>query len=399
MSHARRLPAIFMATAAMVAVPTASVAQAGFLDGVITTVLPGVPVPPLPNVPGLTELPATPAELAPLTGLLQTLATGGAPTDLTAVTALLSQVNAQLPAGAQQLPIASLLTQLQTGGAPTALELATLGDLLQQIAATPGVPAELAALVNPIAATLGATGGLTGLPATGSGLDGLLGLVQGGALPTGDALAPVLALLTSVSKQLPVGEQTAITDLIASLGANPSAEALAPLGELLQLLAGAPGVPAPLSMTLTQLGASLGAIPKPAATTAAAPAATTKAAPVAAAAIPAAATALPAGPKAAIKGVRVDKKRTKLTVTLKCPAGKGACTSIVYALRGAKLATAAQTLSIPAGTTVSRSFKLNAASRKAAKVKGFRVTVNALGTGGLTTKKASVKKVAAAKRK
>ncbi len=373
----RRLPAVLLASVAFTAIPAASVAQAGLLPGPLGQIL------PLPSAP--TQLPATPAELAPLGGLLGSLAGGAAPTatDLAALTTLLGSLQGE-PG------VEAILAQLH-GGA-SLMELPALGDLLQSLAATPGVPAPLAALLNPIAATLGGEV-LTGLPSATS-LAPLLALVQGGGVPTGGDLSSVLALLDAVKAQLPAGEAGAIDALLGSLGPNPSPAALAPLGQLLQLLAGAPGVPAPLSATLTQLGVSLGAIPKPAAASAgAAPAAAQPVLAPSGSFAPVARAAAP-GPKAAVKAVKVDKGRTRLTVSVKCPAGRGACTSIVYALRGGKLVSAAQTIAIPAGKTVTRSFKLNAAARKAVEVRGYRVTVGALSTGGLTQKGFSVKRVA-----
>ncbi len=405
----RHLSVGFLAALSVAVLPTASASAA---DG---TAAPAVapsrallPVLPLPGVPLLTGLPTSPDQLTGLTSLLGTLAGGGAvsTTNLAPVTALLTQVSAQLPAD-QQAAIAALVSQLNAGGVPSAAVLAPVGALLQQIAMTPGVPAPLLAVLNPIAATLGGTGGFTGLPSSPTDLAGLTGLLgtlsalPSGGIPSLTEIAPLIALLNQVSAQLPPDQKAAVDALVAelALGGAPSAAVLAPVGTLLLSIATAPGVPAPLSAVLGQLGASLaGRIPavppKPVVpVTPGTPGAGVFSGTPGGGGQPGA-----TGPKATIQSVRVDARRMQIRVSVRCPAGSGSCVSAIYALRGKALAAPIQQLSVPAGASATRSLKLNGATRRALKKRGFSAVVGVVGPGGVDQRKATVKRAAKAKK-
>ncbi len=95
----------------------------------------------------------------------------------------------------------------------------------------------------------------------------------------------------------------------------------------------------------------------------------------------------------------MDKKRTRLRVVVRCPAGGPSCTAGLFAVKGKKLLAPAQTITIPAGTSVAQKVKLSSAIRKGLKAKGFRATIGVISAGGTDTRKATVKRLPKAKKK
>ncbi|MDO8208862.1 hypothetical protein [Conexibacter sp. CPCC 206217] len=133
--------------------------------------------------------PLAPGVLTPVGRLLQQLATtDGVPTPVAQLLDGLGDTldgdgTAGLPiSGALSLPASAVdalngvLSALQNGGQPTAELLRPLIPLLQQVAATPGLPASLSSLIGGLVGTLQGTNGMLDPLVTGQ-LSSVLGLV------------------------------------------------------------------------------------------------------------------------------------------------------------------------------------------------------------------------------
>jgi hypothetical protein len=174
--------------------------------------------------------------------------------------------------GPERQQLQGLLAQLQAGQAPTGATLAPLQDLLAQLSTTPGLPADVQALIAQLAAVLGAgpagqpldptlllpvttllrdLAGASGVPSDAAAL-----LNQVADLLDGDGAAaglPVDALA------LPPALLDRLRDLLQALerGQQPSGTALAPVGDLLDSVAATPALPDPLAALLSQLAGAL----------------------------------------------------------------------------------------------------------------------------------------------
>lgn len=174
--------------------------------------------------------------------------------------------------GAERQQLQGLLTQLQSGQAPTGATLAPLQDLLTQLATTPGLPADVQALIAQLAALLGT--GPAGQPLDPALLSPVATAVRNLAGTSG-VPSDVAALLNNVADLLdgdgaapglPVDALTLppelldrLRDLLNALerGQQPTGTLLEPVRDLLDSAAATPGLPAELAALLSQLAGSL----------------------------------------------------------------------------------------------------------------------------------------------
>ncbi len=190
-----------------------------------------------------------------------------APTD--GLGATLGALLAGLLGSAQQQQLQQALDQLPATGQPSAGALAPVRTLLDQIAATPGLPASTAALVQRVAALLDGTGSdalAPGLLAPVATLLRDLADTQGVPAAGAQVLDQLADALGSATAGLPIGHLTLAPTVDAALaqvkdalaGGQPLTGAvLAPLVPLLQQIAGAPGLPPALSGLADQLASTL----------------------------------------------------------------------------------------------------------------------------------------------
>lgn len=370
MTHHRRVALVSAAAATLALTATAVPASAGAstspaapaassqTDGLLglPIALPTIPivstvVSTLPIVGGgtaPTTLPTLPG-LEPLTGILATLPIIGGSDPTTAL------------AGLPALPIVSTL--LPGGTSP----LAALSSALEPL-----------------------TGLAAGLPTGG---------LPAGTVPTGAALKPVTDLLRQIAgltSATPLaGALTSLADQIDALGdAGASTDLLSVLSSTLGSLAQTPGVPTDVQTAVGTLATQLA--PKPVATTSTPVTTTTPVKTVTTTTTPVkttttTTTTAPVG-KAAVgsaklTSVSVDRKLGKLRFVLSCPATGPACKTFVGAYRGTRLSGNSALLSIPAGTSVTKTLKLDAATRRLIKRKTTKFTVAALLPGGAVSKR------------
>lgn len=186
-------------------------------------------------------------------------------------TTLNGTLAALLGTSAHQQQLQTLLSQLQNGQAPTPTLLAQLRALLDQVAATPGLPAETQALVRQIASLLDSAP--AGEPLDGSALAQVATLLRDlGAtqnLPTsaatllngvadlidGDGAARLPATLAALPPQVVDDLDTLLTSL--ERGDRPTGALLQPVADLLRQVAGTAGLPADISGLLGQLADSV----------------------------------------------------------------------------------------------------------------------------------------------
>jgi hypothetical protein len=186
-----------------------------------------------------------------------------APTaDASATVTLGVSLGGLLGGDAAQQPLQNLLGQLQGGQAPTGALLAPVQDLLVRLAATPGLPADVQALIAQLAALLGTApagqpldpallqpvatllrdlAGTSGVPTDVAGLlNGLADLLDGDGtaepLPV-DALALPPALIDRLAELLRQLER----------GDQPTGTALGPVSDLLDAVAATPQLPGTIS--------------------------------------------------------------------------------------------------------------------------------------------------------
>lgn len=173
---------------------------------------------------------------------------------------------------AAQQPLQALLGTLEGGQAPTGAALAPVRDLLTRLAATPGLPADVQALVAQLAALLGAAPGETPLdPALLMPVATLLRDLAGTSGLPSDAAALLSRLADlldgdGAAGPLPLDALTLPADLIDRLNAlltalergdAPSGTALAPVGDLLDAVAATPQLPGAVSSLLGGVADSL----------------------------------------------------------------------------------------------------------------------------------------------
>jgi hypothetical protein len=361
-------------------------------------------------------------QIGTLKGVTASLAGGAAPsaTTLAPLTGWLSIVsgNTALPAQLRSTAgqVAGLLASPATPGAPLSVpSLASVTGLLTQLQGTAGLaalnPSGVSALSGLVAAlTASATAASTGtggtpaalpilgaLPLGGGTLpigDGLLGPLQslvgaltGGTAVSGALLSPVTSLLRQLAA-LPgldslVGTTlTQLADQVDAQGGVLGTALLTTLTSTLQSLGATPGVPANVKDLATSIGSLLGAsvspYQKPVST--------------------------PGGTRASIGSVRissarVDRKLGIVRVAVACPATGPACKTLVAAYRGAVLEASTTLLAIPAGTTIKRTLKLDAAARRVLKRKTTTFTLAAILPSGKVAKKTVKAKLPKAPRK
>jgi hypothetical protein len=410
---------------------TAGVAAKGLLDA-IGGLLGGA----LTTVSGTLNGLLGPTQVSSLAGVTTSLTGGAAPsaTTLAPLTGWLGLLSGDvaLPAELRTTSgqVAGLLASPTTPGAPLSVpSLASVTELLTQLQGTAGLaalnPAGVGALSGLIGAlTAAATSASTGtggapaalpilgaLPVGGTlpiggdllaPLQSLVGTLTGGTTATGALLSPVTGLLRQLAS-LPdldslVGSTlTQLADQVDGQGGTLGTELLSTLTSTLQSLAATPGVPAPVAGLVTSITALLGAsvdTPAPAPEPTQKPGTTTPGA--------TRTGGSPASPIGAayISSVRVDRKRGIVRVALACPGTGLACKTIVAAYRGSVLEASTTLLAIPAGATIKRSLKLDAATRRVLKRKttSFRICA-LLPSGKVVMKTAKVKLPKAAGKK
>lgn len=347
--------------------------------------------------------------LAPVTGWLTTLSTtGGLPVQLTGAASQTATLltNPAAPNAALPVPsldvLTSLLGQIQgTSG----LNLTAASGLSSLISALTGAASSL---------TSGSGGTASALPVVGSlplgtgslaPLQGLVTTLTGGSLPTGPLLSPLTGLLRQVAalpgvSTLLGAELGGLADQIDAQTGTLPGNLLTTLVGTLQSIGATPGVPTSISGVLGTLTGLLGSsnggttpVPVPGGTT---PGGRTPA-------------GSGAGGSAArigsvrLSSVRVDRRYGRVRVALTCPVTGPACKTFVAAFRGKSLAGTSPLLSVPAGGSLARYVKLDAASRRVLKRKTTTFKVSAVLPGGrLSTRSATAKlpkKQAASRRK
>jgi hypothetical protein len=88
-----------------------------------------------------------------------------------------------------------------------------------------------------------------------------------------------------------------------------------------------------------------------------------------------------------LKGVRVDRRHTKLTLTLSCPAGGPDCAALLFALNGQRIVGAPAALALGHGQTAVRTIRLDGKSRKALKRRAMTTVVAAATSRSLISKR------------
>jgi hypothetical protein len=235
-----------------------------------------------------------------------------------------------------------------------------------------------------------------------AGLDGVVSALQGGAIPTGTLLDPVVSLLTQVAGQAPGGSMLAdaLTTLASSLDgiAGPlSLSGLSTVGQTVRSVGQTQGVKGtPLGDvlgTLSDLLGGLGVVQgpttggTPGGTTGGTPGGTTTT-PTDPGTTPGTLTTLPGlgrGTTTAavrrgtmhLRRVRVDRKHTKLTLSLACPAGGGDCAALLFALNGRRVVGTPGALALGEGQTATRTIRLDSKSRRALKRRAMTTVVAA----------------------
>lgn len=385
----------------------------GLLGGILATlgsVLNGLlgssQITSLEGVTGTLQGGAAPSAstLAPLTAWLTTVSTtGGVPVEL------------QSTAG----QVAGLLASPTTPDAPlSVLSLAGVTSLLTQLQGTSGLSLNgvtaLSGLVSALTAAASAlTSGTGGEPAPlpivgalpiGGGLlaplQGLIDTLTGGTTATGPLLSPVAALLRQVAAlpgvdSLLGSTLTQLADQVDAVSGELGTDLLGTLTSTLQSLGSTSGVPTEVSGllgTLTGLltGSSTGTpIPVPGGTTP--PSTTPPAGTSPPAAKPGTGTASAVG-SVRIASLRVDRRLGRVRVALACPARGPACRTLLAAYRGRVLEASSPVIAIPAGATVKRALRLDAATRRLLKRKTLRFRVSAvLPSGRLSTRTVTAK--------
>ncbi len=416
LSYRRATAGAVAALSLAIAGPAALAARTAAAAPATTSAPKGLLDPIIGIITGLTDT---------LKGLLNTAGLGQ-------LTGLTNALNGGSDASSDALaPLTSLLHSLDLDdlaaltGASTDGPLATpflepLTQVLAQLSALDGLTgAQSSALSGLQAALTGSIAGATateaaaGLPVGGlldlgdlTAVIGLLGLLQGGTASSPALLAPVSTLLDTVAgtSGLPAPVAEVIATVAAQLAGATSLDGdlLAQVGQLLNAVAATPGVPPEVAGLLAALTGLLGApgtpaddpakppaakppttttpatTPKPAPSAPPLAAGSSAAATAAAKAAAAKAAAAAAGKVAAkVKSARFDRKRGSLVLTLSCPAGKGACGSILFAVAGSRSVVKPLMLTLRDGQVVERRLKLDARSRSTLKRKALKVVIYA----------------------
>lgn len=337
--------------------------------------------------------------LAPVTSWLTTLSTtGGLPVELTSAASQTATLltNPTAPDAALPVPsidvLTSLLGQIQgTSG----LDLTAASGLSSLISALTGAASSL---------TSGTGGTASALPVVGSlplgteslvPLQGLVTTLTGGSLPTGPLLSPLTGLLRQVAalpgvSTLLGAELNGLADQIDAQTGTLSGNLLTTLVGTLQSIGATPGVPTSISGVLGTLTGLLGSssggttpVPVPGGTT------TGSKTPGVGGGTAGGAARVGS---VRLSSVRVDRRYGRVRVALTCPVTGPACKTFVAAFRGKSLAGTSPLLSIPAGGSLARYVKLDAASRRVLKRKTTTFKVSAVLPGGkLSTRSATAK--------
>lgn len=373
---------------------------------------------------------ASSSALTPVQSLLSQLSSSISGSDPT-TSALLAQVATltQAGSGSGQLPLSYLDPIATTLGS-----LAGQSGLTQQQHDTlTGLQAALTSLVGAAQATDPVAGlplgSLTLDPTQVTQLDTLLAQLQGGAPSTPALLTPVVSVLQGAAGApgLPAPIAQVINDVATQLaGATSLTPALTtPVGQLLNQIAATPGVPALVASTLHTLsglllspgtdqagtGGTGGTSTSTSTTTSTTATGTGTNTPAAGTLAPGAGSLSPgattgygttgSAPKVLVKlkSVRFTKARTALVVRLSCPTGQGACTSLLFALRGTTSVVTPVLLQLSEGATAVRTLRLDSRTRRTLRRKAVRVRVyTAASKSQISSRALTVKKIPARKR-
>ncbi len=354
------------------------------------------------------------AVLAGATVALSVAAMPGAASAADANPRLLGIIPTPLDNVVSSLPVVSTLPLVggTTTGVTDVASLTSLLDVLTAPLASGGLPGAGALPIPGLSALPivggGSAGGSDPVAALTALVPGLNALTAGlpvgglptGMVPTGESLAPATALLRQLAAAAagtPLASAlNSLADQIDAAGAaGVSPDLLGVLAATLDAAANTPGVPAPVADAAKQLSTAL----KPASPTASTtkpPAATTPTKPVTLVPAPAATAGAPAAKaigKARITSVRVDRKRGRVRVAMKCPTGGPTCKSLVSAARGSALGTSTILMTVGAGKTSARNLKMTSASRKAIKKRTTKFRVAAIRPGGSLSQRTATTKV------
>jgi hypothetical protein len=351
--------------------------------------------------------------------------------DASATVTLGTSLASLLGGAAGQAPLQTLLGQLQAGQAPTGATLAPLQDVLLRLAATPGLPADVQALVAQLAALLGSApagqpldpalltpvatllhdlAGTSGVPSDVAALLGnladlldgdgtaaplpvdaltlppalidrlgdLLRALEGGQQPTGTALAPVSDLLDAVAAtpQLP----DALSSLLGGVAdsVRGTSGALDPLvadqvDHALNAIAATPGLSSTDRATIERISTFVAA--RGGSSTAAGARKATK------------------RDRAVVKRIRVNRARTRIGVRIACPRSAPAtCATTVTATLAGRKAARGKHVRVGAGRSKLVRLRMVRTARSASARHGGRLKVRAATAFG-TQRFASAKTV------
>lgn len=358
----------------------------------------------------LTAALACAATAFPTAGAAQAAPTAGASADVT----LAATLDGLLGGDAGQQPLQDLLGILQGGQAPTGATLAPVRDVLNHLAATPGLPADVQTLLAQLAALLGTApagepldpsllmpvatllrdlAGGSGVPSDVAGLlNSLADLLDGDGTVAGlplDALALPPALIDRLNALLTALER----------GGQPTGTALEPVSDLLDAVAAEPQLPGAVSSLLGGVADSLrgttgeldplvaGQLEYALRTVAATPglspgerttieriATFVSTSRTAAAGAGARARRATKRDRAVIKRVRMNRARTRVNVRIACPRSAPAtCATTVTAKLGQRKAVRGKRVRIAAGRAKVVRLRMLPAARSASAKHGGKL--------------------------
>jgi hypothetical protein len=309
----------------------------------------------------------------------------------------------------QQQQLQELLAALRGGLAPTGAALTPVRDLLYEVAGTQGLPVATQTLIRQIADLLGAAP--AGEPLDPNLLSSVSTLLRDVAA-TGGMPPATAGLLTDLADVLSDDGVTGLTGQVLSLppqlvddldalltalqdGDSPTGTLLAPVADLLEDVAGTPGLTAPTPTLLRQLANAIdgsggevdpllaGQASRALRTIGATPGLTPRErivieriATILAQQSPSGARAATRRDRAVIKRIRVNRARTRIVVRIACPRSAPAtCATRVTARLGERKAARAKRARIAAGRTKVVRLRMLRRARVASMSDGGRLRV------------------------
>jgi hypothetical protein len=277
--------------------------------------------------------------------------------------------------------VTGLLGSGRAGDPLPANVLMPVSQLLRDLAGTQGVPAELATLLSQLADTLGGNGSVGGLPVDGLSLpptlidqlDDVLSQLENGGRPTARLLAPVGALLDQVAGT--PGLPNELSSLLGQLGDSleSTVGVLDPLltsqlSVALRTIAGTPGLSRDSRTTIERIATLLGGSQSAAGGGSSSGGNTTAAT--------RAARVATARDRAVIKRVSVNRARTRIAVRIACPkSAPASCATAVTAKLGGHKAAQGKHVRIGAGRAKVVRLRMASTARTSSVQHGGRLRV------------------------